>query len=414
MALLGSLQSHAESFQHSNRSFSFETLANVALQPVIRAKTVRELSRNRAETLLKEKDDGLPAFSDILAEQQRIELIAADQLVEQDEHEYVTCIARRVALTRQSAQKRRAAVTGVCLEVFASCDGRVHTEADILAPNVYAHDHDLCGDFANRQKIENRPASQPTFNVACAASPPLFTFSAAEEAVNTSSMDTTLSRKSKQEKHECHDVVAGAMERGKWHFGGKNCKCPPEHVVAGKSWECGDALGQRHFSSKMAISSCVCMPTSPCEDMAAGAKKRNSASKNPDRPCKCEKMDEVLEGTARQCSAYLGERYFPNTLPPQECSCRPNVLVKYKCDEIALGATEVEKDRRVQCKCPEDQFLNGEDQQCKDFHGAHFFPNRLKPGLCSCSVNGRGPHSSSKGLGLGLASLLILAASLAW
>ena len=51
MALLGSLQSHAESFQHSNRSFSFETLANVALQPVIRAKTVRELSRNRVTSL---------------------------------------------------------------------------------------------------------------------------------------------------------------------------------------------------------------------------------------------------------------------------------------------------------------------------------------------------------------------------
>ncbi|CAE7617046.1 pak1ip1 [Symbiodinium natans] len=230
------------------------------------------------------------------------------------------------------------------------------------------------------------------------------------QAVNSSSLDTVLSKKAKQEKHPCHEVVAGAEDRTSWHFGKADCKCPPDHVVAGKSWECGDALGHRHFSSKMAISSCSCQPTSPCEDMVPGAKLRNSASKHLDRPCKCEKEDEVLEGKARECSAYLGERYFPNTLPPQECSCHPNTMVKYQCDEIAPGATQVEQDGKVQCQCPEGQFVNGEDQQCHDFYGAHLFPNRLKPGLCFCSVNARPrPGSSSQRMQLGLIPLLLVA-----
>ncbi|CAE7892134.1 pak1ip1 [Symbiodinium microadriaticum] len=223
-----------------------------------------------------------------------------------------------------------------------------------------------------------------------------------------------LSGKKKQEKHDCHAVVAGAEDRTSWHFGSKNCKCPPDHVVAGKSWECGEALGHRHFSSRMAISTCSCEPTSKCEEMVAGAKTRNSASKFADRPCKCENPDEVLDGQAHECSTYLGERYFPNTLPPQECSCQPNVLGSHNCGDIAAGALEVDKDGRAQCECPQEQFINGEDQQCKDFFGARFFPKRLKPGLCSCSANARRPDRPGSGsyrVHLGVAPVLVALAA---
>lgn len=235
------------------------------------------------------------------------------------------------------------------------------------------------------------------------------------QALNSSSLDMVLSGKKKQEKRDCHAVVAGAEDRTSWHFGSKNCKCPPDHVVAGKSWECGEALGHRHFSSRMAISTCSCEPTSKCEEMVAGAKTRNSASKFADRPCKCENPDEVLDGQAHECSTYLGERYFPNTLPPQECSCQPNVLGSHNCGDIAAGALEVDKDGQAQCECPQEQFINGEDQQCKDFFGARFFPKRLKPGLCSCSANARRPDRPGSGsyrVHLGVAPVLVaLAAS---
>eukprot|EP00439_Symbiodinium_sp_Y106_P074884 s558_g14.t1 len=254
----------------------------------------------------------------------------------------------------------------------------------------------ICLAFGTQSTVASRELLRSSLEARCPQMPQglvdvqdFFRRQYEAQAQNSSSVDMVLSGKKKQEKHDCHAVVAGAEDRTSWHFGSKNCKCPPDHVVAGKSWECSEALGHRHFSSRMAISTCSCEPTSKCEEMVAGAKKRNSASKHADRPCKCVKPDEVLDGKAHQCSTYLGERYFPNTLPPQECSCQPNVLVGHNCGDIASGAVEVEKDGRAQCECPAEQFLNGEEQQCKDFFGARLFPKRLKPGLCSCSANAR-------------------------
>jgi len=205
----------------------------------------------------------------------------------------------------------------------------------------------------------------------------------------TTSLDQSTQKKKKKEKHSCQDVVAGSSARSGTHFWGGDCKCPIEHVVAGRSWDCADALGKRKFSSKIGPSNCYCAPTSECESMVRGAKQRNSYKKNPDRPCKCEDKSFVLEGKASECAVFLGERYFPNTLPPQECSCGKANLKEYACSEIATGATDSEKDGK--CVCPDGTFIGGEDQQCKDFYGASFFPKRLKPGLCMCSANAKRP-----------------------
>eukprot|EP00913_Durusdinium_trenchii_P024340 g22851.t1 len=142
---------------------------------------------------------------------------------------------------------------------------------------------------------------------------------------SVTSLDATTSKKKEWEpvdgeKHPCSQVVSGAEDRERSHWFGGDCKCPAGYVVAGKSWECKDALGKQKFSSKIGPTKCHCAATSECESMVLGAKQRNSYKKNPDRPCKCEDHDFVLEGKAPQCAVFLGERYFPNTLPPQRIS----------------------------------------------------------------------------------------------
>ncbi|CAK9043274.1 unnamed protein product [Durusdinium trenchii] len=219
---------------------------------------------------------------------------------------------------------------------------------------------------------------------------------------SVTSLDATTSKK--KEKHPCSQVVSGAEDRERSHWFGGDCKCPAGYVVAGKSWECKDALGKQKFSSKIGPTKCHCAATSECESMVLGAKQRNSYKKNPDRPCKCEDHDFVLEGKAPQCAVFLGERYFPNTLPPQECYCHRANLVEYDCSEIAHGAVETDKQQK-RCICPEGLFLGGEDQQCKDFYGAHIFPKRLKPGLCTCSANARPDHGRGSGKHLAMAVL---------
>ncbi|CAJ1364469.1 unnamed protein product, partial [Effrenium voratum] len=78
------------------------------------------------------------------------------------------------------------------------------------------------------------------------------------DANRSSTLEMSTTRKKKEEPKECHEIVGGAEKRERWHMFGGDCKCPNEHVVAGKSWECGDALGHRHFSNKLAPSSCTC------------------------------------------------------------------------------------------------------------------------------------------------------------
>jgi len=214
----------------------------------------------------------------------------------------------------------------------------------------------------------------------------------AEDVLNRSvtSLDQSTQKKSKKEKVPCNEAVSGSGPRKRTHLFGGDCKCPPEHVVAGKSWDCGDALGNRKFSSKIGRSSCFCAPVSDCDGMVQGATRRNSYKKNPARPCKCENKDFVLEGKAPECAVFLGERYFPNTLPPQECYCHEANLKQYACSEIATGAVDTDKENG-KCICSEGTFIGGEDQQCKDFYGAHLFPKRLKPGLCTCTANALRP-----------------------
>jgi len=204
----------------------------------------------------------------------------------------------------------------------------------------------------------------------------------------------------------CSSIPGGTSRNNPFNaMTGKSCKCD-DRLDLLKGDDCGDLLNERYFEKTDANSlqgkRCKC-ERAACEvvsEYIAGVKYVTNSvffCECPEQvPFQCVGGGDLQEISQRFYyeGTVIGPRsVVTSNIPKGLCTCKkpPQVAVNdlepdVTCGSMIDGAT-TDRTKPGKCVCPKAQYLIGEDDACKKYHGRYIFPpDELAGKGCKCET----------------------------